>query len=215
MTRRPARDIIASAVQRGAIDATRARYWQTRPDAEVAWLDHLAGGVVAGGGPVTPPPRVPQGSDPALYDPNPLLTEMQRSHPALVAAALAEDPRPPKLFGDADLPAFTASGLDPGQLAALPWPLRRPVAAAPTRAGAYELAAKYQGAPEMAHADLARSEANADYLSAFATWLAGHGGSPADRNPAVAARGGPGDYTTEALHAELFGPHSAWPTGET
>jgi hypothetical protein len=61
-------------------------------------------------------------------------------------------PVPPRLFGATDLPQLTASGLPVSALSALPWPLRRPVAEAPTLAAAYVLCDKYAGAPDLVRA---------------------------------------------------------------
>jgi hypothetical protein len=66
----------------------------------------------------------PPGVAPTLFAANPLLDQMQANRSALVAAAMRDNPNPPKLFDDRDLPLFTASGLDPAILAGLPWPLR-------------------------------------------------------------------------------------------
>jgi hypothetical protein len=119
------------------------------------------------------PPSAAPPEDPLLYAANPILDELRRDRPALVEIAMSEDPNPPRLFDDADLPPFTASGIDPSVLASLPWPLRRPVAAAHTRADAYALVEKYAGSPGMARADLATARENADYVQAMSLWLRG------------------------------------------
>jgi hypothetical protein len=124
----------------------------------------------------------PPGADPAWYAPNPLLAEMQR-----------------RLFEDADLPLFTASGLPPSLLAGLPWPLRRPVAAAPTQAAAYRLVEKYAPNPQLALTDLATARENVGYVEAFSLWLKGGGEEEG------APLGDRGSYTVEQLHKELFG----------
>jgi hypothetical protein len=159
---------------------------------------------------------IPPGVDPVLYAANPLLDEMRRDRPALVSAAMAEGPNPPRLFGGSDLPPFTASGLDPRILATLPWALRRPAAAMPTLKEAYELVERY-GDPDsagMASVDLAQAPANRGYVEAFSLWLKGQGGGPADRGPQDQLRhpatgqytaSAAGDYATEAMHRELFG----------
>src|SRR5215472_11793799 len=165
-----------AAVARGALTEAGARRWQSRAEAgeDVA-------GIVGQLAAVLPPRQVaaamahaPAGADPALYAANPLHVQMRRSKPALVAAAEAES-APPRLFGDRDLPAFTASGLDPSVLASQPWPIRRQMAAAPTLAAAYELADKYAGpdGEAMAAADHAHGPANAGYVSDFSRWRAG------------------------------------------
>jgi hypothetical protein len=232
MTERAAGDIIAAAVARGAISAGRAGYWAQRAQAgeDITILDHLAaappgpddtqhGRRVAAGrsfAAVLPGVPVPPGTDPSLYAANPLVEQMRRTRPALVEAAMRENPNPPRLFESGDLPPFTVSGLDPQTLAGLPWPLRRPVAEAPTLAAAYELVARYagEGGPEMAVSDLGNRGENTGYVSAVSQWLQGTGGGPAqpagparhpDTGQFTQARRAATDYTTEALHAELFG----------
>ncbi len=135
----------------------------------LAVLDRLAGGVYAAG-PV-PPPVVPPGTNPLYYSVNQLLDEMRQAKPELVGAAMADDPDPPKLFGTTDLPPFTASGIDPQVLASLPWPIRRPVAEAPTLQAAYELADAWRRAPARPGEAVLGEETGA--------WLAARHGLPA------------------------------------
>jgi hypothetical protein len=199
---------------RGAISEARVRYWTQLAEAgeDVApVLDQLTatrpppGGQVAAAAP-------PPGAGP-LYAANPILDEMRAARPALVAAAMADDPSPPRLFGDTDLPPFTASGLDPQVLASLPWPLRRPAAAMAKLSAVYALVEKYTGeAAPMSVVDLGTAGENAAYVAAMSLWLQGNGGGPADRGPQDQPRNragqyaaASGDYTTESLHAELFG----------
>jgi hypothetical protein len=192
------------AVERGAISQGRLRWWVGQAEAGIdvaPWLDELS--------PVNRPAaaqrHAPPGEDPVQYSANPLLAEVRRAKPALVAAAEAEGPAP-RLFGGADLPPFTASGLPPELLAAQPWPIRRALAEAPTRAAAYEIMDRYsgEGGSAMAAADHAKGPLNAGYVSAMSEWLAGPGPAPAQPGPQAAAAQ-PSQYTVEQLHAELFG----------
>ena len=140
---RPARtpdQIIADAVARGAVSAAGAARWQARAarGEDITIVDQLQGGTLtdhvkrlygvgaAGSGPVYRQ-AAPPGTDPTLFAANPLVDETQRDRPALLAAAMAEDPNPPRLFEDRDLPLFTASGR--GRVG----PRRTAVAAAPPR----------------------------------------------------------------------------------
>jgi hypothetical protein len=221
-------DALADADQRGALhsahSAERWREYSRRHGqaAAVAWLDQVtgtgrpAGTVMAGRSgypgrgqppmaalPATPPPE----NDPDLYASTARLAEMRRSKPGLVAAAMAEDPNPPRLFGDRDLPLICASPLNPQVLASLPWPLRRPVAEAPTMAIAYSLISKYADAPDLVRMDLMLSPHNLPYIEQFSQWLQGSGRLPADQAPHAglnAGTGGRDSYSTEQLHAELF-----------
>jgi hypothetical protein len=204
MGRRDPEDIIASAVDRGAITPERAGYWRAVAAAgqDVSVLGQLA---------TAYPPRrravyrdvaaaqPPPGVSPAWYAANPLLDELRASNPALVAAAMAEGP-PPRLFVEfsADLPPFTASGVDPSVLAGMPWPVRRKAAEAPTPAGVYALATADEAALSAARFD----HANAPYREAFAAWAIGQ--QQATGEPPARASAG-GDYVVEALHKELFG----------
>ena len=192
MTRR-LDDALAAAAERGVL--TSAERWhgygrQHGEQAAVEWVDRLTGtGQPAGcsvnagrsGYGVAARPAARMSDDLSLFAANGLLAELSRDKPALVAAAKAEDPNPPALFGDEDLPPFTASGLDPRELAALPWPLRRPVAQAPTLAIAFALVQRYAGVPEMTKTDLELARSNADYIDAFRSWLIGSGRTPASR----------------------------------
>ena len=126
-----AQEATTRAVARGALTEARARAWVERAETEdvAPIVDQLA---------AVRPPQVsaamrhaPPGTDPALFAANPLHAAMKRIKPGLVAAAEQEGP-PPKLFGDSDLPPFTASGLDPQVLARHPWPIRQAMASAPT-----------------------------------------------------------------------------------
>jgi hypothetical protein len=218
---------VADALERGAITQESATWWLSQGNDAVDTVDMLTGSpVLAAAAPWGPQRRVatdgygpagpvtaasvPPGADPALYGPNPLLEEVRGLRPELVQAALAENPDPPRLFGNADLPPFTASGLDPVHLARVPWPLRRPMAEAPTLAAAYQLQAKYEDNPDMARVDLAHDLVNASYVEAFSNWLAGTGRHPDDLalpGTGVAASGAAA-YTAEQLHQELFGPRS-------
>jgi hypothetical protein len=219
-------DALSDAYERGAlVSASRADHYRAYArehgqEAGVALLDQLHGipALAAAGRPATrhfatvPPAAaaIPRGADPDLYAPNPILAELRRAKPALVAAAMAEDSNPPQLFGDADYPPFTASGLDPRLLASLPWPLRRPVAAAATLAEAWHMVDKYAGTPDMAKVDLAYSPANRGYVEAMSQWLIGTGKAPADAEPGAGAGklSGLASYTTDQLHRELFGQSS-------
>lgn len=216
MGRQP-REIIASAIERGAISHERAAVWQARADqgedisvldncvgldfvaAENARIGPRAGHVTASGwaavygGDVDAAWGRPNPGDPA-YAANPLLAEVQRSRPALAAAARAENPNPPELFGSRSMPLVTASGIAPTLLLSLPWQIRRAVAAAPTMAAAYALIDQFGDDPGMASQDDEVMAHNAGYLSDFSAWLAGQGEAYDSGQP------------DERLYAEVFGP---------
>jgi hypothetical protein len=222
--------IISAALRRGVIDDAGVYRWAARADRgeDISQLATCVGGIyepplrrvaASAGRPwATPYSDAPlHGGDDlqaaaatvpgsTLYASNPLLTEMRALKPALVAAAMAEDPNPPMLFEDADLPPVTASGLDPAVLTGQPWPLRHYLAAAPTMAAVYELTQKYADDPDMARVDLAHAALNAAYVSAFSRWLAGTGDRAENGQPQARASVGDGDWTDDQLYEQLFGP---------
>ncbi len=116
----------------------------------------------------TPPPAQPAGSLSSVVD----VTDV----PAPAG------PRP-KLFGDSELPAFCASGIDPKTLQQVPWQARPAMARAKTPAEAFEVLDWYSGdGAEVAaavdsepgralYADVAEYETR---LSAWASTPAGH-----------------------------------------
>lgn len=218
---RTTEEIIAAAVERGAIPPGRAGYWRAAAarGEDITILDHMT--AVPG---ITQPPagpvRAAAGRRPPVragtaWAPNPLLAELRATRPAVAAAAEADGP-PPQLFDTGPLPAFTASGIDPAVLAGLPWQARRPVAAARTAAEAWDLAEK-AGDP-LGLQELGKHPENAGYIAEFTQWAAGMGTRPVEvdtytpppsRDRWAAASAGADDYTGDALYGELFGPGSA------
>lgn len=73
---------------------------------------------------------------------------------ATAPRAAAGSPAGPYSGAASDLPAFTASGIDPKVLLRSPAPVRPAIAAAPTTAEAYAIAQRYAG---MSDADAARA----------------------------------------------------------
>ena len=142
------------------------------------------------------------GNDPDLYSSLALMAEMRRGRPALVQAALAENPNYPRLFGNADLPPITASGMPVSVLGGQPWPLRRLLAMVSTLGDAYALIDQFSDDPGQCRIDDQCAMANRGYISTFRNWLAGTGTQPEQM---------PGAYSTDQLHAELFG-QSNWPS---
>jgi hypothetical protein len=70
------------------------------------------------------------------YGPNPSLAALQVENPAVYKLAIAGGPAP-TMFVGGDLPAFTASGLDPAILNSFPWQMRHGAAAEPSAAVVY------------------------------------------------------------------------------
>ncbi len=83
-----------------------------------------------------------------LYAANPLADAAREGDPAWYAAISAAVPAP-KMFagGTADLPAFTASGIDPQLLLRLPYGVRHAAAAEPNLAAAHTMFESYGNEP--------------------------------------------------------------------
>jgi hypothetical protein len=205
ITAAQAEKIVDRNIRRGAIPESRRGVYlaMAARGEDITFADELAavpGSIRA----AAPPPAD------ATFSVNPLLDEGRVHYPALVDAAMADDPNPPRLFGDRDLPLVTASGLDPHLLGDLPWMLRRPVAAAATMKAAYEMIDRYTGG-QVADPDLSQlrfSRANQDYIAEFSLWLAGTG-RPASTEPSpgvgVAASAAAREDAEERLYDELYG----------
>jgi hypothetical protein len=89
------------------------------------------------------------------------------------ALASAEAP-PPTMFGAGDLPSFTASGIDPGVLAGIPWTARHAAAAAPTTAAAYAIIEEVSGPDgDLEAARYAGHGACRDYQNRVRSWAIG------------------------------------------
>lgn len=76
----------------------------------------------------------------------------------------------PYTAASAQLPAFTASGIDPKTLMQYPMPVRPAIAAAPTAADAYRIAQKYAGMTDEQAANAVASDPTIPAEDAFA-WM--------------------------------------------
>lgn len=108
--------------------------------------------------------------DPAAYAANPLVDEAISKYPSLRGA-----PNTPTLFATGNLPLLTASGADPAILASLPWRVRHPAAAAPTRHEVYQLAETFSdGLDGSADREIDFHPGNNVYRSRVQHWTAQH-----------------------------------------
>lgn len=92
----------------------------------------------------------------------------------MVANAARTEAAVPTLFASGDLPVFTASGIDPSALLAVPWYARHTVAAATTQEQAYQLLEAYSGPDGEVAARLegvAGHPGNIDYQNRVQSWL--------------------------------------------
>ncbi len=166
----------------------------TGPGGRISMADvHRA----AGDGTAAPKYSLP--AHPAGASANPLLTAARGHTPDRVVRASAQGPAP-TLFPSGDLPAFTASGIDPKALMAAPWQARHAIAAAPTTAEAYRLLDDYSGPEGAVAAELEQGHhpGNQFYAGLMRAWLADAA-------------------TADETYAQLFpekGPGKAWGPGQ-
>lgn len=73
------------------------------------------------------------------YGTNPLAADIAQTLPEKYAAATGAGDSPPTLFESGDLPVFTASGITPSALIAVPWPARHVIARLGSEDAAYLL----------------------------------------------------------------------------
>ena len=130
------------------------------------------GGTVRAAAAASPRQGVVVGA-PDPYGVNPLVDDLRASAPAVYRAALAEGPAP-RLFESGDLPAFTASGIDPAVLRSLPWQARHPAAETRDRAQALAIVEDCAGDGAMfAAMEFGPYRANQDYEARVRTWAVG------------------------------------------
>lgn len=138
----------------------------------LADVNRVAAGMVTEASPSTMPARPPAGRGTA-WAANPLLDVARSRKPGRAVNASAKTP-PPTLFPSGDLPAFTASGVDPKALMAAPWQARHAIAAAPTTAEAYRLLDDYSGPEGAVAAELEQGHHPGThfYTEQMRLWLA-------------------------------------------
>jgi Pyruvate/2-oxoglutarate dehydrogenase complex, dihydrolipoamide acyltransferase (E2) component, and related enzymes len=114
-------------------------------------------------------PRTP--SRGAAYALNPLADRI-RAQAALDPAQPAPRSLPPTLFAGGDLPAWTASGIEPSALLDVPWQARHALAEAPTRAAALAIRDQCSGpdAADTAVIFYGDHPGNTDYGDRIAQW---------------------------------------------
>lgn len=175
--RRPDEDVIAWALETGRILDGSA--WRTRLAAGQATEQTLAslnpvdlGPLMAMHDRTVGPQPIRPAAPVAMNSSNPLVDGHRAANPTLTARAMRNSPAP-TLFPTGDLPAFTASGVDPQALLQVPWQARHAVARAATTTEAYSLLNQY-GGPEgelLIGNDLARDPANQDYERRVGDWI--------------------------------------------
>lgn len=86
-----------------------------------------------------------------VYGLNPLADDFRQVNPATYDVALSKAGPPPKMFagGTADLPAFTASGIDPTHLLKLPYTARHHAAALADPSAAHGIFEQYADDPHV------------------------------------------------------------------
>lgn len=109
-------------------------------------------------------------ADVDVYGPNPEVERIKLQAPEAYAMAVREG-TPPKMFaaGTADLPPFTASGVEPRLLTRLPYTLRHAAASADSRGYVLDLLESYADMPgaTIEHPGLR------DYINRVQAWATG------------------------------------------
>jgi hypothetical protein len=121
------------------------------------------------------PPRRQASAADGVYAANPLIAQA-RAEPGgrrRVAAAEGREPAP-TLFAAGDLPAFTASGVDPGELSKVPWFARHHLASLTDKEAVEQLVRDYSGTDGdvMAKTDgVAGHPGNSEYRMRVLEWV--------------------------------------------
>jgi hypothetical protein len=185
-------DVLSWATATGRITAADAAQWRQDIAAgktSVATVEMIAAATAPGAGvPLTPTggrphfaaAAPPPGADPELFARNPAVEQIAAASPGAYRDAITADPNPPTLFATGDLPAFCASGIDPGLLAGTHWAARHAIAAESDPAVAMELLGFASG-PDADTAvrsmpELGAHPGNRDYLARVQRWA--EGGTP-------------------------------------
>lgn len=132
------------------------------------------------------------------YSPNPLAEEAAYRWPELYAHKTTD---PPKMFqgGQADLPAFTASGIDPQLLMKLPGGMRHFAAAEPDVEKVHGLFEQYAGDPTAwwSHEGLKHAAQRVE------KWMAQQEQAADTRTPQQV------EVDNDALYTEIYGQQAA------
>lgn len=183
-------DVISYCTATGRFAHARAAHWRTELAAgriSEAALEGLAPalqvngpGVAASASTYAPTvsASIPAGADPAGYATNPLVDSLLAQpygQQIVNDACAAAGGQAVTLFESGDLPPFTASGIDPSVLAALPWRARHAIAEEPDQQSALELVEAVSGPDGDAVASTdQRFAGNASlggYLARFNGWV--------------------------------------------
>lgn len=154
-----------------------------------------------------------------LYARNPLIAQVQTERRVYASAVEASGGATPTLFHSGDVPAFTASGLDPNLLLQIPWMARHAAAAETDRARVLELFEELSGPDGAVLASEFESHAgNKEYANRVMAWQSAGWELSRERNEerqaqvaaaqqehVKAALGDPDDWTDEQHYEHLFG----------
>lgn len=111
---------------------------------------------------------------------NPLLDDAMQAVGPTARAATVTNGDAPKMFasGTADLPPFTASGIDPRLLMQLPYQLRHLAASDPDPASVLSLFERQAGQPDIIDPEQAVGSGLAEYEGRMSDWLSGKWTNP-------------------------------------
>ena len=122
--------------------------------------------------PPTPPALAQQAAAAMRFPVNPVAAEFRARNQVLASRAALSGTSEPTLFTTGDLPAFTASGIDPQALLQVPWQARPAVASATTHAEAYQLVQTYSGPDAEDQAAWDFREVEEGFRARYSAWIA-------------------------------------------
>lgn len=187
--RRPDEDVVDWAVETGRVSARTAPDWRASIRAGVTkpeTIEGLASCMVPGVGPAGSLPSANAGRQvsaavDAIGRPgasraharNPLVDAARAAAPGMTVRAAAAATSTPTLFSTGDLPAFTASGIDPNLLLQVPWQARHAMAAATSTQAAYAILAECTGpdGPDAAELNYSGDDGNRQYAKRVEQWV--------------------------------------------
>ncbi|MFY1656906.1 hypothetical protein [Micromonospora sp. WMMD1274] len=226
--RRPSEDAVSFCVATGRITAAQGEQWRAQLDQGVMrpqTVEILASALAPGCAvPVTAAGQLVHASTPGSTQGgaaaggrtrpgNPLVEHLAAAAPTEYHAACQVRPAP-TLFEGGDLPAFTASGIDPAMLARVPWQARHAIAATPDRARAAAMIEDMSGeeAETLAQLYHGSDAANRDYVLRVQQWRSDGLAAAArraeqQRKPVHASAGrSVADMSDEECYDATFGP---------
>lgn len=139
---------------------------------------------------------------------NILALDAQQTVPATYNAALASNGEPPTMFATGDLPAFTASGIDPSNLLLVPAWCRHGLASEPDVSRALSIVEEFHNDPDARIGDLVL-EGQVNHIGRFRDWLAGKWTNPSHTSTDPAAAAAANDDLFASVFGQIEAAHQA------